>query len=201
MNIKKNEEDDKQTTQEAGMKIKSKEQQQENETTKPKTKNTNNKNKNEGESKQHKQQQTLENYLTRNKQEQDNDPSEVPTRTSQITRTKTTKLKQVQQEQQPGKKQQKQQKPATNKKERNERKVEINEMSDLKSFLEKKKLERAVSSTTMGKKTVIENIAIEKTILTQPTNISSATRPVDGTGQTKPDYQTMGTALPRGLEE
>ena len=61
MNIKKNEKDDKQTTQEAGMKIKSEEQQQENETTKPKTKNTNNKNKNEGESKQHKQQQTLEN--------------------------------------------------------------------------------------------------------------------------------------------
>ena len=76
----------------------------------------------------------------------------------------------------------------------------MNGMSDLKLFLEKKKLERAARTTIRD--TVIENTVIENNILTQPTDICSATRrPMNGTSQTKPAQQTMGLALPRGLEE
>ena len=74
-------------------------------------------------------------------------------------------------------------------------KIEITGISDLKVFLERKKLERASTSRD-------NNIVIGDTLLTQPTNIRSAARqPLEGGSQTKPAYQSEGNGAAKGLVE
>ena len=91
----------------------------------------------------------------------------------------------------------KQQNPANNKKKETAGKVEINGISDLKVFLERKKLERASRAITRG-----NNILIGDANLTQPPTIRSAHRDTSqGDYQTKPAYQIDGCSAAKGLEK